>query len=334
MPCGRRPAAGAVLALVYVVPLSMGLSCARPVGSEATLAALARLKAAARQGDDERAAELFADLCFREDGVRAAEEFAVEFLDPGYPKDPAAVFGTALYDESIDHKIYDRFLLRDRSLLDRCFNAVEQKLAENERERELKELSQACRLLYERFGRCRSTMLRLYAKLLEMHMQTTALDLEETDRPWPAEEIAEVVTDESPTATCLLLAFLGNGFSVLVGEEPAMRELAKALREVVKNSDEYVRAIAGEMLAELGDDHAVEPLVGLLRGSNGFTKMLAIVGLGELGTPEAIAALRDALREEKDEQLAREMEERIKNPEQGKKYDYPGDIGNMILDCE
>ena len=60
----------------------------------------------------------------------------------------------------------------------------------------------------------------------------------------------------------------------------------------LKDADWRVRVRAAEMLEYAGDVRAVEPLIGLLSDNDEWVRYYTRWALGEIGTPNALDALR------------------------------------------
>jgi HEAT repeat protein len=69
------------------------------------------------------------------------------------------------------------------------------------------------------------------------------------------------------------------------------------LTKVLVNGSPETRAPAIWALEQIGDDRAVDPLIGILKGdTNEFCRWMAAAALRKIGDPTGIAAVEEALK--------------------------------------
>ena len=78
--------------------------------------------------------------------------------------------------------------------------------------------------------------------------------------------------------------------------KPAVKPLIEALKDGAE--DVAVRMKAAEVLGEIGDERAVEPLIQALKDKDEFVRQCAAEALGEIGDERAVETLNQALKDE------------------------------------
>src|SRR5208283_431825 len=88
-----------------------------------------------------------------------------------------------------------------------------------------------------------------------------------------------------------------------LADEKAVKPLIQGLRD---NRD-HVRYMAAKGLTGLGDSAAIDPLIILLKDENPVVRMITTKALSAIGGNKGTAAIRDALANEKDENVRKAM---------------------------
>jgi PKD repeat protein len=101
--------------------------------------------------------------------------------------------------------------------------------------------------------------------------------------------ISALINDKSSDTRADAAEVLGE-----IGDARAVEPLIDALRDV----DYTVQWDAAEALGKIGDKRAVEPLITTLKAEDGYLQDLAAEALGEIGDAEAVEPLIGALKDE------------------------------------
>ena len=147
------------------------------------------------------------------------------------------------------------------------------------------------------------------------------------DRAYAARELGEL-GPEAQAAVPLLIDRLEDSDWLVrrqaakalgaIGDVAAVEPLIEVVSD--RNGEWGVRTAAARSLGRLGDARAVGPLVAVLNDMNAHVRHMAVIALGQIGTPETVEPLTAAASSDSDAAArfsASEALERIEPPAEG-----------------